>query len=426
MTTIAEVRAREVLDSRGNPTVEADVVTRDGHLGRAAVPSGASTGLHEAKELRDADPARFLGKGVGRAVENIRRVLGPGVKGLPVLDQARVDRRMIELDGTDSKEKLGANAILAVSLACARAAAQCRGCSLFRSLGGAEARRMPVPLMNILNGGVHGHRNVDFQEFMVVPVSAGSFSRALQMGAEVFHHLGRVLEQDGRPTTVGDEGGFAPNMESNAEAVKLVLKAIEWAGYRPGEDFYLALDVAASELYRDGHYVLRGLNYMSSEELIDMYASWLDLYPICSIEDGLAEDDWDGWARMSRQLGHRVQLVGDDLFVTHPGRLQRGIDSGVANSILIKLNQIGTLTETLETIDLARENGYSWIVSHRSGETEDAFIADLSVATNAVQIKAGSACRSDRVAKYNQLLRIEEELGDRALYSSTEFTHDGP
>ena len=426
MTTIAEVRAREVLDSRGNPTVEADVVTRDGHLGRAAVPSGASTGLHEAKELRDADPARFLGKGVGRAVENIRRVLGPGVKGLPVLDQARVDRRMIELDGTESKEKLGANAILAVSLACARAAAQCRGCSLFRSLGGAEARRMPVPLMNILNGGVHGHRNVDFQEFMVVPVSAGSFSRALQMGAEVFHHLGRVLEQDGRPTTVGDEGGFAPNMESNAEAVKLVLKAIEWAGYRPGEDFYLALDVAASELYRDGHYVLRGLNYMSSEELVDMYASWLDLYPICSIEDGLAEDDWDGWARMSRQLGHRVQLVGDDLFVTHPGRLQRGIDSGVANSILIKLNQIGTLTETLETVGLARENGYSWIVSHRSGETEDAFIADLSVATNAVQIKAGSACRSDRVAKYNQLLRIEEELGDRALYSSTELTHDGP
>ncbi len=426
MTTIAEVRAREVLDSRGNPTVEADVVTRDGHLGRAAVPSGASTGLHEAKELRDADPARFLGKGVGRAVENIRRVLGPGVKGLPVLDQARVDRRMIELDGTESKEKLGANAILAVSLACARAAAQCRGCSLFRSLGGAEARRMPVPLMNILNGGVHGHRNVDFQEFMVVPVSAGSFSRALQMGAEVFHHLGRVLEQDGRPTTVGDEGGFAPNMESNAEAVKLVLKAIEWAGYRPGEDFYLALDVAASELYRDGHYVLRGLNYMSSEELVDMYASWLDLYPICSIEDGLAEDDWDGWARMSRQLGHRVQLVGDDLFVTHPGRLQRGIDSGVANSILIKLNQIGTLTETVETVGLARENGYSWIVSHRSGETEDAFIADLSVATNAVQIKAGSACRSDRVAKYNQLLRIEEELGDRALYSSTELTHDGP
>ncbi|MDE2927447.1 MAG: phosphopyruvate hydratase [Acidobacteriota bacterium] len=426
MTTIAEVRAREVLDSRGNPTVEADVVTRDGHLGRAAVPSGASTGLHEAKELRDADPGRFLGKGVGRAVENIRRVLGPGVKGLPVLDQARVDRRMIELDGTESKEKLGANAILAVSLACARAAAQSRGCSLFRFLGGAGARRMPVPLMNILNGGVHGHRNVDFQEFMVVPVSAGSFSRALQMGAEVFHHLGRVLEQDGRPTTVGDEGGFAPNMESNAEAVKLVLKAIEWAGYRPGEDFYLALDVAASELYRDGHYVLRGLNYMSSEELVDMYASWLDLYPICSIEDGLAEDDWDGWARMSRQLGHRVQLVGDDLFVTHPGRLQRGIDSGVANSILIKLNQIGTLTETLETIGLARENGYSWIVSHRSGETEDAFIADLSVATNAVQIKAGSACRSDRVAKYNQLLRIEEELGDRALYSSTELTHDGP
>lgn len=426
MSTIAEVRAREVLDSRGNPTVEADVVTRGGHLGRAAVPSGASTGLHEAKELRDADPDRFLGKGVGRAVENIRRVLGPGVKGLPVLDQARVDRRMIELDGTDSKEKLGANAILAVSLACARAAAQSRGCSLFRSLGGAGARRMPVPLMNILNGGVHGHRNVDFQEFMVVPVSAGSFSRALQMGAEVFHHLGRVLEQDGRPTTVGDEGGFAPNMESNAEAVKLVLKAIEWAGYRPGEDFYLALDVAASELYRDGHYVLRGLNYMSSEELVDMYASWLDLYPICSIEDGLAEDDWDGWARMSRQLGHRVQLVGDDLFVTHPGRLQRGIDSGVANSILIKLNQIGTLTETLETIDLARENGYSWIVSHRSGETEDAFIADLSVATNAVQIKAGSACRSDRVAKYNQLLRIEEELDDRALYSSTELTHDGP
>ena len=426
MTTIEEVRAREVLDSRGNPTVEADVVTRGGHLGRAAVPSGASTGLHEVRELRDADPGRFLGKGVVRAVENIRRVIGPGVRGLSVLDQDRVDRRMIGLDGTESKEKLGANAILAVSLACARAAARSRGCSLFRSLGGAEARRMPVPLMNILNGGVHGPRNVDFQEFMVVPVSAASFSHALQMGAEVFHHLGRVLEQEGLPTTVGDEGGFAPNMESNAEAVKLVLKAIEWAGYRPGEDFYLALDVAASELYRDGHYVLRGLNYMSSEELIDMYASWLDLYPICSIEDGLAEDDWDGWARMSRKLGHRVQLVGDDLFVTRPARLQRGIDSGVANSILVKLNQIGTLTETLETIDLARKNGYSWVVSHRSGETEDAFIADLSVATNAVQIKAGSACRSDRVAKYNQLLRIEEELGDRALYSSAELTHDGP
>jgi enolase len=426
MTTIEEVRAREILDSRGNPTVEADVVTRGGHLGRAAVPSGASTGLHEVRELRDGDPERFLGKGVGRAVENIRRVIGPGVKGLSVLDQARVDRRMIDLDGTESKERLGANAILAVSLACARAAAQSRGCSLFRSLGGHDARRMPVPLMNILNGGVHGHRNVDFQEFMVVPVSAASFSRALQMGAEVFHHLGRVLEQEGRRTTVGDEGGFAPNMESNAEAVKLVLKAIEWAGYRPGEDFYLALDVAASELYRNGQYVLRGLNYMSSEELVEMYASWLDRYPICSIEDGLAEDDWEGWALMSRELGHRVQLVGDDLFVTRPGRLKQGIESGVANSILIKLNQIGTLTETLETIDMARENDYSWIVSHRSGETEDAFIADLSVATNAVQIKAGSTCRSDRVAKYNQLLRIEEELGDRALYSSMELTHDGP
>ncbi len=426
MTTIEKVRAREVLDSRGNPTVEADVVTRGGHLGRAAVPSGASTGLHEVRELRDGDPGRFLGKGVGRAVENIQRVIGPGVKGLSVLDQARVDRRMIDLDGTESKERLGANAILAVSLASARAAAQSRGCSLFRSLGGHDARRLPVPLMNILNGGVHGHRNVDFQEFMVVPVSAASFSRALQMGAEVFHHLGRVLQQEGRRTTVGDEGGFAPNMESNAEAVKLVLKAIEWAGYRPGEDFYLALDVAASELYRNGQYVLRGLNYMSSEELVEMYASWLDLYPICSIEDGLAEDDWEGWALMSRELGHRVQLVGDDLFVTRPGRLKQGIESGVANSILIKLNQIGTLTETLETIDMARENDYSWIVSHRSGETEDVFIADLSVATNAVQIKAGSICRSDRVAKYNQLLRIEEELGDRALYSSTELTCDGP
>ena len=421
MSLIEVVHAREILDSRGNPTIEAEVVTRSGKRGRAAVPSGASTGKHEVRELRDRDAGRYMGQGVQLAVQNILKLISPSLRGLSVLDQAQLDYRMIELDGTDSKEKLGGNAILAVSLACARAAAQTRGCPLFSSIGGPEARRIPVPMMNILNGGVHGRRNVDFQEFMIVPISATSFTQALQMGAEVFHKLGSVLEKEGRPTTVGDEGGFAPSMESNAEAVKLVLKAIELAGYRPGEDFCLALDVAASELYSEGLYVLGGLNYLSSEELIGMYSSWLDRYPICSIEDGLAEDDWDGWTRMYEELGHRVQLVGDDLFVTHPERLRKGVQSGVANAILIKLNQIGTLTETIETIELARRSNYQWIVSHRSGETEDVFIADLSVATNAEQIKAGSVCRSDRVAKYNQLLRIEEELGDRALYSKPEF-----
>ncbi len=417
MPIIEEIIAREVLDSRGNPTVEAEVLLEDGAWGRAAVPSGASTGEHEALELRDGED-RYLGKGVRQAVENIENTIAPELEGYSALDQITLDQAMIELDGTEHKEKLGANAILAVSLATARAAAECVGLPLYQYLGGVHACRLPVPQMNILNGGAHADNNVDFQEFMIVPMSASSFSETLRMGVEVFHHLRKVLAGRGLNTAVGDEGGFAPNLASSEEAVEVVLEAIEKAGYRPGEDVSLALDVAASEMYdsESGDYVFRKSDGQarSSDEMIALYADWLDRYPLYSIEDGLAEDDWEGWGKLTSRLGERVQLVGDDLFVTNIGRLSQGIEQGIANSILIKLNQIGTLTETLRAIELAKASGYTNVISHRSGETEDSFIADLAVATNAGQIKTGSASRSDRVAKYNQLLRIEESLGNQA------------
>ncbi len=417
MPIIEEIIAREVLDSRGNPTVEAEVLLEDGAWGRAAVPSGASTGEHEALELRDGED-RYLGKGVRQAVENIENTIAPELEGYSALDQITLDQALIELDGTEHKEKLGANAILAVSLATARAAAECVGLPLYQYLGGVHACRLPVPQMNILNGGAHADNNVDFQEFMIVPMSASSFSETLRMGVEVFHHLRKVLAGRGLNTAVGDEGGFAPNLASSEEAVEVVLEAIEKAGYRPGEDVSLALDVAASEMYdsESGDYVFRKSDGQarSSDEMIALYADWLDRYPLYSIEDGLAEDDWEGWGKLTSRLGERVQLVGDDLFVTNIGRLSQGIEQGIANSILIKLNQIGTLTETLRAIELAKASGYTNVISHRSGETEDSFIADLAVATNAGQIKTGSASRSDRVAKYNQLLRIEESLGNQA------------
>ena len=420
MSLILEIRAREVFDSRGNPTVEAEVLVEQDCRGSAIVPSGASTGQHEALELRDDDAGRLLGKGVQKAVGNIREIIAPQLVGMSVLEQAAIDRVMIELDGTTSKAKLGANAILAVSLACARAAASFEGLSLFHHLGGLEACLLPVPMMNILNGGAHADNNLDFQEFMIVPVSGGTFREAFRMGVETFHHLKKVLEEKGLQTAVGDEGGFAPSLGSNQEAIEIILVAIERAGYRPGEDIWLALDVAASEFCdsEKGLYQFQkaGGPTRSADDMIELYREWLDRYPIFSIEDGLAEDDWGGWAALTKELGDRVQLVGDDLFVTNAKRLKQGIDRAVANSILIKFNQIGTLTETLETIDLARRNGYTNVISHRSGESEDPFIADLAVATNAGQIKTGSASRSDRVGKYNQLLRIEEELGSRAIY----------
>ena len=421
MSLILEIRAREVFDSRGNPTVEAEVFLEQGCRGSAIVPSGASTGRYEALELRDDDADRFQGKGVQKAVGNIQAIIAPQLVGMSVLEQAGIDRVMIELDGSTSKEKLGANAILAVSLACARAAAAFQGLSLFRYLGGEEACHLPVPMMNILNGGAHADNNLDFQEFMIVPVGGGTFREAFRMGVETFHHLKKVLEERGLQTAVGDEGGFAPSLGSNQEAIEIILVAIESAGYRPGEDIWLALDVAASEFYHPEKRLYRfqkvGGPERSAHEMVELYRDWLDRYPIFSIEDGLAEDDWEGWSTLTKELGPRVQLVGDDLFVTNAQRLRRGIDNAVANSILIKLNQIGTLTETLETIDLARKHGYSNVISHRSGESEDPLISDLAVGTNAGQIKTGSASRSDRVSKYNQLLRIEEELGGRALYS---------
>ncbi len=424
MPLILEIRAREVFDSRGNPTVEAEVFVEQGCRGSAIVPSGASTGQYEALELRDDDAGRFLGKGVRKAVGNIRAIIAPQLVGMSVLEQAAIDRVMVELDGTASKAKLGANAILAVSLACARAAASSKGLSLFHYLGGLEACHLPVPMMNILNGGAHADNNLDFQEFMIVPVSGGTFREAFRMGVETFHHLKKVLEEKGLQTAVGDEGGFAPSLGSNQEAIEIILVAIQRAGYRPGEDIWLALDVAASEFYHSEKRFYRfqkaGGPVRSADDMIELYREWLDRYPIFSIEDGLAEDDWGGWSTLTKELGDRVQLVGDDLFVTNAKRLKRGIDKGVANSILIKLNQIGTLTETLETIDLARRNGYTNVISHRSGESEDPLIADLAVATNAGQIKTGSASRSDRVGKYNQLLRIEEELGGKAIYSPPE------
>ena len=418
MMNVADIHAREVLDSRGNPTVEAEVTLADGARGRAIVPSGASTGEHEAVELRDGDNQRFLGKGVLKAVENVNGEIADALANFDASDQRILDQRMIELDGTENKGRLGANAILAVSMAAARASATAFGLPLYRYLGGAAANTLPVPMMNILNGGAHADNNVDFQEFMVMPVGAESFSEALRWGVEVFHTLKGVLKKRGYNTAVGDEGGFAPSVKSNVEAIEVVLEAIQQAGYKPGEEIAIALDPAASELYKDGKYVFKksDKSAKSSEEMVRYWAKWANDYPIVSLEDGLAEDDWEGWALLTEELGDKIQLVGDDLFVTNVERLQEGIDKHVANSILIKVNQIGTVSETLDAIDLARRNAYTSVISHRSGESEDTFIADLAVATGAGQIKTGSASRTDRIAKYNQLLRIEEELGGAARF----------
>ena len=422
MSLIASVRARQILDSRGNPTVEVDVITDDGAVGRAAVPSGASTGEYEAVELRDGDDDVYMGKGVLKAVENVNEELAPEVVGIDALDQARLDRTLIELDGTDNKNKLGANALLGVSLAAARAAAQSVGLPLYAYLGGANARRLPVPMMNIINGGSHADNSVDFQEFMVMPAGAASFSDGLRMGVETFHHLKKVLTDRGYSTAVGDEGGFAPNLKSNEEAIEVILEAIGNAGYRAGEDLYIALDPAASEFYEDGAYHFKKSDgrTLSSDEMVDYWAGWVEEYPIISIEDAMDENDWDGWGALTERCGDTIQLVGDDLFVTNTERLQRGIDEDVANAILIKPNQIGTLTETLEAVELAHRYGYASVMSHRSGETEDTTIADLAVACGCGQIKTGSASRSDRLAKYNQLLRIEELLGADAIYPGME------
>ncbi|HEY0022727.1 MAG TPA: phosphopyruvate hydratase [Longimicrobium sp.] len=418
MAIITEIHAREILDSRGNPTVEADVLLSSGASGRAAVPSGASTGEHEAVELRDGDDKRYLGKGVTRAVENIEDQIAEALTGYDAYDQVAVDRTMIELDGTPNKGRLGANAILAVSLATARAAADDAGLPLYRYLGGAMANVLPVPMLNILNGGAHAGNNVDFQEFMVMPIGAETFSEGLRMGVEVFHALKKVLSKAGKSTAVGDEGGFAPDLKDNEEAVAVILQAIEQAGYRPGEDLVLALDVAASEMFRDGGYVFHKSSgeRKTPQEMVEFYTEWCRRYPIRSVEDGMDENDWDGWKALTQAVGADIQLVGDDLFVTNTERLARGIKEGIGNAILLKVNQIGTLTETLDAIRMARKAGFNAVMSHRSGETEDTFIADLAVATGVGQIKTGSASRTDRVAKYNQLLRIEEHLGDAALY----------
>ncbi|MGB9840006.1 phosphopyruvate hydratase [Thermovenabulum sp.] len=417
MSTIVDVYAREILDSRGNPTIEVEVVLEDGSFGRAAVPSGASTGQFEAVELRDKDPKRFYGKGVLKAVENVNSVIAREIIGMDALDQLNIDSLLIDLDGTPNKGKLGANAILGVSLACAKAAADYLGISLYRYIGGVNAKILPVPMMNILNGGKHADNNVDLQEFMIMPVGAKSFAQALRMGSETFHTLKKVLADKGLNTAVGDEGGFAPNLSSNEEAIKVILEAVEKAGYVPGEDIFIALDPAATEFYKDGKYQLKGegLDY-DSAGMVEYYVKLVEKYPIISIEDGMAEEDWEGWKMLTQALGNKIQLVGDDLFVTNTERLERGIKLKVANSILIKLNQIGTLTETLNAIKMAERAGYTAIISHRSGETEDTTISDLVVAVNAGQIKTGAPSRTDRVAKYNQLLRIEEELGIAAEF----------
>jgi len=418
MTTITHVHAREILDSRGNPTLEAEVLLESGATGRMAVPSGASTGSHEAVELRDGDASRYLGKGVQNAVDNVNTQICEALVGADAAEQESIDALLIELDGTENKAKLGANAMLGVSCAVARAASNAHGLPLYRYLGGTAACTLPIPMMNILNGGSHADNNVDFQEFMIVPTGADTFAEALRMGAEVFHALKTVLREKSLNTSVGDEGGFAPNLGSNEEAIGVILAAVEKAGYEPGEDVSLALDVAASEFFEDGAYVLAGEGgrKCSAADMTELYASWVDKYPIVSIEDGLQEDDWEGWATLTAELGTKVQLVGDDLFVTNPERLQRGIDEDIANAVLVKINQIGTLSETFACVNLATRNGYNTVISHRSGETEDTFIADLAVATNAGQIKTGSLSRTDRVAKYNQLLRIEESLGETAHY----------
>jgi enolase len=418
LTSIAEIRGRQVLDSRGNPTVEAEVFLDGGISARAIVPSGASTGEHEAVELRDGDDEKYKGKGVLKAVENVNGEIAEAIIGGDAADQRALDARMIELDGTPTKARLGANAILAVSMAAARASANAFDLPLYRYLGGAGANTLPTPMMNILNGGAHADNNVDFQEFMVMPVGAPSFSEALRWGVEVFHTLKGVLKKRGYNTAVGDEGGFAPSVKSNVEAIEVVLEAIQQAGYKPGEEIAIALDPAASEFYQDGKYVFKksDKSAKSSDDMVRYWAKWANDYPIVSLEDGLSEDDWDGWQNLTKELGGKIQLVGDDIFVTNITFLQEGIDKGVANSILIKVNQIGTVSETLDAIDLARRNAYTSVISHRSGETEDAFIADLAVATGAGQIKTGSASRTDRIAKYNQLLRIEEELGGAARF----------
>ena len=420
MANIVKTAAREILDSRGNPTVEVDIILDDGTLGRAAVPSGASTGRHEACELRDGDPKRYLGKGVTKALSNVTEIIGPKIKGMDPSEQANIDKFMIELDGTENKSNLGANAILGVSIAIARAAASALNKPLYSYIGNNDDYIIPVPMMNIINGGEHADNNLDIQEFMIMPVGADCFKDALRIGAEVFHSLKKILSARGYNTNVGDEGGFAPELKCNEEALETIMEAINKAGYEPGKDVLLALDTAANEVYKEGKYVLKAEAdpEKSIEGMISFYEDLISNYPIYSIEDGLAEDDWDGWKALTEKLGNRVQLVGDDLFVTNIKRFKKGIELGITNSILIKLNQIGTLTETIQTIEMAKSNGFTTVISHRSGETEDTIISDVAVATNAGQIKAGSLSRTDRVCKYNQLLRIEEELGDKAVYGA--------
>lgn len=418
MSYIAEIHGRQILDSRGNPTVEAEVITETGFIGRAAVPSGASTGVHEAVELRDNDKHKYMGKGVLKAVSNINDVISDKLTGFPVFEQIAIDKELIELDGTENKSRLGANAMLAVSLAVAKAAAEEAALPLYKYIGGVNSNTLPIPLMNILNGGVHADNKIDYQEFMIVPFGADTFSEALRWGVEVFHHLKTVLKKNGYSTNVGDEGGFAPDLKSNEEAIELVLKAIESAGYKPGEEIAIALDAASSEMFSNNAYKFYKSSgkVLTADEMVDYWKSWIQKYPIVSLEDGMAEDDWDGWKKLTNAVGDTCQLVGDDLFVTNTKILQRGIDNHIANSILIKVNQIGTLTETINAVQLAQTNAYTTIMSHRSGETEDTTIADLAVALNCGQIKTGSASRTDRIAKYNQLLRIEEELGANAVF----------
>jgi len=427
MSHIVNIHARQILDSRGNPTIEVDVLTESGIIGRAAVPSGASTGVHEAVELRDGDESVFLGKGVLHAVQNVNTIIADELHGYYITDQNEIDQRMIELDGTPNKAKLGANAILGVSMAVANAAAQETNQSLFRYIGGTNANTLPIPMMNILNGGSHADNSIDFQEFMIMPVGAQNFSQAIQMGAEVFHNLKSVLKKQGYSTNVGDEGGFAPNLKSNEEAITVILQAIEKAGYKPGEDIFLALDPASSEYFLTDENVYHlhksTGDKLTPAQMVDYWNEWVNKYPIISIEDGMAEDDWDGWKLMTDKMGQKVQLVGDDLFVTNVNRLKMGIDKGVANSILVKLNQIGTLTETINAVNMAYRHAYTAVISHRSGETEDTAIADLAVALNTGLIKTGSASRTDRVAKYNQLLRIEEMLGSTARYLGKDFKY---
>lgn len=427
MSTITNIHARQVLDSRGNPTIEVDVVSNSGFFGRAIVPSGASTGVHEAVELRDGDKKVFLGKGVLNAIQNVNETINENLVGFDIFDQNAIDAAMIELDATSNKGNLGANAILGVSMACAKAAAMASGQSLYRYIGGVNANTLPVPMMNILNGGSHADNSIDFQEFMIMPFGADTFSESLRMGVEVFHHLKKVLSSKGYSTNVGDEGGFAPNIKSNEEAIETVLKAIESAGYKPGEDIWIAMDSASSEFYSKKenvyHFHKSDGKKLSPDEMAAYWASWVEKYPIASLEDAMDEDDWSGWKTLTQKVGKKVQLVGDDLFVTNTERLSRGIEEGIANSILIKVNQIGTLTETINAVNLASRNSYTSVISHRSGETEDTTIADLAVALNTGQIKTGSASRTDRIAKYNQLLRIEEELGDTAYFPGKDFKY---